>query len=75
MIFVNKGIEIGTQALTLEIIADTCGGKIAREATFLASDLVIFLDESFTLTMSVTVGTFVRKRKWADVPCVMLSNI
>lgn len=36
MIFVNKGIETGTQALTLEIIADTCGGRIARQATFIS---------------------------------------
>jgi len=36
MIFVNKGIETGTQALTLEIIADTCGGEIARAATFIS---------------------------------------
>lgn len=36
-IFVNKGIEIGTQALTLEIIADTCGPEIARAATFIVS--------------------------------------
>lgn len=35
MIFVNKGIETGTQALTLEIIADTCGSDIARVATFI----------------------------------------
>lgn len=35
MIFVNKGIETGTQALTLEIIADTCGSDIARAATFI----------------------------------------
>ncbi|KAG6333699.1 hypothetical protein ID866_5382 [Astraeus odoratus] len=36
MIFVNKGIETGTQALTLEIIADTCGGEVARGATFIS---------------------------------------
>ncbi|KIM70375.1 hypothetical protein SCLCIDRAFT_12886 [Scleroderma citrinum Foug A] len=36
MIFVNKGIETGTQALTLEIIADTCGSEIARAATFIS---------------------------------------
>ncbi|KAI6153767.1 6-phosphogluconate dehydrogenase [Pisolithus tinctorius] len=36
MIFVNKGIETGTQALTLEIIADTCGSRVAREATFIS---------------------------------------
>ncbi|KAG1749790.1 6-phosphogluconate dehydrogenase [Suillus paluster] len=37
MIFVNKGIETDTQALTLEIIADTCGSEIARAATFIVS--------------------------------------
>lgn len=37
LIFVNKGIEIKTHALTLEIIADTCGPKIAKVATFIVS--------------------------------------
>lgn len=36
LIFVNKGIETGTQALTLEIIADECGGEIAKESVFLS---------------------------------------
>ncbi|OJA16154.1 hypothetical protein AZE42_00024 [Rhizopogon vesiculosus] len=36
LIFVNKGIETDTQALTLEIIADTCGSAIARAATFIS---------------------------------------
>jgi len=36
MIFVNKGIEIGTHALTLEIIADTCGPDVAKAATFIS---------------------------------------
>ncbi|CAE6493794.1 unnamed protein product [Rhizoctonia solani] len=36
MIFVNKGIETGTQALTLEIIAETCGTEVAKTATFLS---------------------------------------
>ncbi|KAI0285447.1 glycerol-3-phosphate dehydrogenase [Russula aff. rugulosa BPL654] len=36
LIFVNKGIETGTNALTLEIIADTCGKDIARVSTFLS---------------------------------------
>lgn len=36
MIFVNKGIEIGSHALTLEIIADTCGPEIAKAATFIS---------------------------------------
>lgn len=37
LIFVNKGIEIATQSLTLEIIADVCGPKIAKLATFIVS--------------------------------------
>ncbi|KAF8338064.1 NAD-dependent glycerol-3-phosphate dehydrogenase [Cantharellus anzutake] len=36
IIFVNKGIEVGTKALTLEIIADTCGAEVAKVATFLS---------------------------------------
>jgi hypothetical protein len=39
LIFVNKGIETGTNALTLEIIADTCGKDIARVSTFLVSGI------------------------------------
>jgi hypothetical protein len=35
LIFVNKGIEAGTQALTLEIIAEACGPEIAKASTFL----------------------------------------
>ncbi|KAF7799293.1 hypothetical protein EIP86_010525 [Pleurotus ostreatoroseus] len=34
-IFVNKGIEIGSHALTLDIIADTCGPTVAKVATFI----------------------------------------
>jgi hypothetical protein len=37
LIFVNKGIETETQALTLEIVADTCGSKVAKVATFIVS--------------------------------------
>jgi hypothetical protein len=40
LIFVNKGIETATQALTLEIIADTCGSDIARAATFIVGQRV-----------------------------------
>lgn len=36
-IFVNKGIEIGSHALTLDIIADTCGPAVAKVATFIVS--------------------------------------
>jgi hypothetical protein len=35
MIFVNKGIETDTQALTLEIIADECGPEAAKVSVFL----------------------------------------
>lgn len=35
-IFVNKGIETETQALTLEIIADECGNEIAKTSVFLS---------------------------------------
>ena len=37
LIFVNKGIEIATRSLTLEIIADTCGAEVAKVATFIVS--------------------------------------
>ncbi|KAG8769607.1 hypothetical protein FRC12_004845 [Ceratobasidium sp. 428] len=36
LIFVNKGIETGTQALTLEIVAETCGKDMAKASTFLS---------------------------------------
>ncbi|QRW24731.1 NAD-dependent glycerol-3-phosphate dehydrogenase C-terminus [Rhizoctonia solani] len=36
MIFVNKGIEAGSQALTLEIIAESCGPDVAKASTFIS---------------------------------------
>ncbi|CUA69595.1 NAD(P)H-dependent glycerol-3-phosphate dehydrogenase [Rhizoctonia solani] len=36
MIFVNKGIETGTQALTLEIVAEACAPEVAKAATFIS---------------------------------------
>jgi len=36
LIFVNKGVEIGSRALTLEIVADTCGPEVAKVATFIS---------------------------------------
>jgi len=36
LIFVNKGIEVGTNALSLEIIADTWGPDVAKAATFIS---------------------------------------
>jgi hypothetical protein len=41
LIFVNKGIEVGTHALTLEIIADTCGPDVAKAATFIVCTLAV----------------------------------
>ena len=38
-IFVNKGIEATTNALTLEIVADSIGKEVARVATFLVGSL------------------------------------
>jgi hypothetical protein len=43
LIFVNKGIEQGTQALTLEIIVDTCGPELAKVSTFLVGDVPVFV--------------------------------
>jgi len=57
LIFVNKGIEIGTQALTLEIVADTCGTDIAKAATFISGPS--FATEIVErLPTSVTVASF-----------------
>lgn len=36
LIFVNKGIEISTHALTLEIITDTLGADAAKASTFIS---------------------------------------
>ena len=53
MIFVNKGIETGTHALTLEIIADTCGGDIARAATFIVGRLASLLGLAWFTVISL----------------------
>ncbi|KDE02643.1 hypothetical protein MVLG_06802 [Microbotryum lychnidis-dioicae p1A1 Lamole] len=36
LVFVNKGIEIGTNKLPLEVIEETCGPEVARVSTFLS---------------------------------------
>ena len=66
LIFVNKGIEIGTQALTLEIIADTCGPQIAQAATFIVSTPSISTDGMLYL-ISCLVGSIIRDRKYVHV--------
>ena len=42
-IFVNKGIEVGTHALTLDIIADTCGPEVAKISTFIVSGRALLI--------------------------------
>jgi hypothetical protein len=42
LIFVNKGIELGSHALTLEIIVDICGPEVAKVSTFLVGSSLIF---------------------------------
>lgn len=42
LVFVNKGIEIGTNYLPLEVIEEVCGKEISNVATFLVS-LRLFL--------------------------------
>lgn len=42
MIFVNKGIEADTKALTVEIILDECGPEIAKVATFIVRSQLRF---------------------------------
>lgn len=62
LIFVNKGIEIDTQALTLEIIADTCGPDIAKVSTFIVSCRNFSSPEEL-ISSPPSVGPFLRKRK------------
>ena len=47
LIFVNKGIEIGTHALTLEIVADTCGPEVAKAATFIVRRPLLHVQQIF----------------------------
>jgi glycerol-3-phosphate dehydrogenase len=43
LVFVNKGIEIGTNKLPLEVIAEAANDEIARVSTFLVRPLVLEL--------------------------------
>jgi hypothetical protein len=61
LIFVNKGIEIATRALTLEIIADTCGPEIAHTATFIVRALLEDTREA-RLTPACSLAPRSRKR-------------
>lgn len=69
MIFVNKGIETDTQALTLEIIADTCGSDIARAATFIVRQHADVWSHMQTLTLRSRALLLLRK-----VGSMMLSH-
>ena len=63
LIFVNKGIEIKTHALTLEIIADTCGPEIAKVATFIVSSPVRSCHSSSLSVHMHVVRPVFRERK------------
>jgi glycerol-3-phosphate dehydrogenase len=63
LIFVNKGIEIGTNALTLDIIADICGAKMARAASFIVRFPVNNSLRFLLLKHSLSVWTFFRQRE------------
>lgn len=62
LIFVNKGIEVGTHALTLEIIVDTCGPEVARAATFIVRSSAV---EYILCPDLILVWALLRERKYA----------
>lgn len=64
LIFVNKGIEVRTHALTLEIIADTCGPHVAKAATFIVCQSVPFTAIIMILDVAPSVRPFFRERKY-----------
>lgn len=72
LIFVNKGIEIGTHALTLEIIADTCGPEIAKAATFIVSDLEQHITNAYAFVIwsvcPFSQGLLLRKKVGTLLP-------
>lgn len=61
MIFVNKGIEVGSNALTLEIIADTCGSEIAKAATFIVSSFCPCIAEHVHMDISQSGPSFAKE--------------
>lgn len=64
LIFVNKGIEVGTHALTLEIVADTCGSDVAKAATFIVRVYALWSVQSTHLKISAQSGpSFARESK------------
>ena len=81
LIFVNKGIETGTNALTLEIIADTCGKDIAKVSTFLVSQTQAPLPEGHAnspssldrrLRQKVRTKSMVRRRPLISLSAVVI---
>src|SRR5438270_5619639 len=63
LIFVNKGIEVGSNALTLEIIVETCGSDVAKAATFIVIYSCPSLWGSYADDFLV-VWPLLRKRKY-----------
>ena len=59
LIFVNKGIEISTHSLTLEIIADTCGSEVAKAATFLSGPSFAKESEEGAYSDDLSINLFI----------------
>ena len=72
LIFVNKGIEVGSNALTLEIIADTWGSDVAKAATFIVR-LSVFISR-FTLIPYGSLDPLLPKKVRAETTLTKLSD-
>lgn len=61
LVFVNKGIETGTNKLPLEVIEEACGKEVAHVSTFLVRLEWCALWWVFSLTRRRAVGPFIRQ--------------
>jgi hypothetical protein len=74
LIFVNKGIEISTRALTLEIIADTCGREIAHAATFIVCAHMALPGPNLTVVASLALPSRKRVSRIGVAPVPAFTN-
>lgn len=72
MIFVNKGIEVGSNALTLEIITDTCGPEVAEAAAFIVGSNFCFVAGIRPITFLQSGPSFAKERKLISLSCLHL---
>lgn len=72
LIFVNKGIEVGSNALTLEIIVDTWGSDVAKAATFIVRLSAFFCQ--FTLILYGSLDPLLPKKVRAETTLARLSD-